>query len=107
MSNIDKTMGIKFLTRCLAIAVCTKNSNWNDDEYQNGVIEPYRKIHKMVEDLEKEDIAPTIDQLHQAFDMLKSVFVTKGTSSEEQMERFNQIFAETKLDEHFPDFKKS
>lgn len=102
MANIDKDSGIKFITRCLAIAVCTKNSNWDDDQYHKGVIEPYRRINRMVEELEKEDLAPTIDQLQQALEMLKLVFVTKGTSAEEQSERFSQLFKETNLGEYFP-----
>ncbi|MCK4260227.1 MAG: ACP S-malonyltransferase [Halanaerobiales bacterium] len=83
------------LTRCLAIAVCTPNNNWNNEEYQKGVIEPYRKIHDLQLSLEKEGKQATIEQMKDAIKMLKSVFDTKLVSEKEQLERFEQISEET------------
>ncbi|MEK4044429.1 ACP S-malonyltransferase [Paenibacillus sp. FSL H8-0048] len=103
--KIDEDNKLKLMTRCLAIAVCTKNTNWNDEEYRKGVIEPYRGIQKLVEDLEKEHKAPTHSQMEQALDMLKLVFTTKGTAQAEQKNRFEQIFNETGLEGLFPNFK--
>lgn len=93
------------IMRCLAIAVCTQNHNWNDDEYQNGVVLPYKKIQKMQEELEKSMQEPTVDQMKEALEMLRSVFATKKTPVEEQVERFNQIFSETGMRDLFSDFK--
>jgi [acyl-carrier-protein] S-malonyltransferase len=89
----DKFMTV--ITRCMAAAVCTKNSNWNNDEYTNGVIEPYRRIKQIQMSLEKEGIKPTKEQAEEALSMLKSVFRTKGISTEGQLGRFNQILNET------------
>jgi|LSQX01.1.fsa_nt_gb [acyl-carrier-protein] S-malonyltransferase len=96
---------LRLMTRCMTVAVCTRNTNWDNDEYQKGVIEPYRRIQSMVEELEKADKEPTSEQMMEALDMLKSVFTTKKTPITEQIERFNQVFDETGTKELFPDFE--
>lgn len=96
---------IKLITRCLAIAVCTKNSNWNNDEYTMGVVEPYREVKAMLESLENNGEDPTFEQMNKALDMLKSVFKTKKTDVDEQIERYNQLFSETGLKNLFHGFE--
>ncbi len=93
------------VTRCLATAVCTRNYNWDNDEYQKGVIEPYKRIQKLQEELEKQKKQPSKEQMEDALEMLRSVFRTKKTPSEEQAERFTQIFEETGTFELFQDFE--
>ena len=92
------------ITRCMGVAVCTKNSNWDDNEYQKGVVEPYRSIKQKQIKLEEEGIEPTLEQAEEALLMLKSVFKTKGTSEKEQVERFNQILKETGTEYCFQNF---
>jgi [acyl-carrier-protein] S-malonyltransferase len=104
-ATIDKAAKLKLITRSLAIVVCTQNRNWDNDEYQQGVVEPYRKIQQMLEELEKENQEPTLDQLTAALEMLRLVFATKRTPVPEQIERFNQLFDETGARSLFPDFK--
>lgn len=82
---------IKLLSKCLAIAVCTPNNNWNNEAYQKGVVEPYKRVEKIVEELEWNNKEPTADQINEAIDMLKSVFTTKGTPIDERKERYKQI----------------
>jgi len=97
--------GMEVITQCIAISVCTKNSNWNDQEYQKGVVDPYRKIKKMKEEIEKESRQPSIDEVRQALDMLKSVFITKKTPKEVQVQRFNEIFEKSDIGQLFPSFE--
>lgn len=92
------------VTRCLAVAVCTKNNNWNDDEYVRGVELPYEKIEKMQDELDQSNLEPTVEQMQEALTMLKSVFETKKTPHEERKKRFHQIFEETGTKEVFKDF---
>lgn len=92
-----KSNKLFFIIRCLAIAVCTKNRNWDNDAYRIGVIEPYRKVQAMLDELEQKGNEPTLDQLNKAINMLKSVFETKGCPEDEQEKRFNQVFNETGL----------
>lgn len=102
--QLDKTVKLKVLTRCMAIAVCTRNQNWDNEVYQKGVVEPYKKIERLVGELESQDKEPTLEQMKEALEMLRSVFITKFTPLEVQRERFNQIFTETGAREMFADF---
>ncbi len=92
------------VTRSMAVAVCTRNFNWNNDEYQAGVSIPYKKIEQMQEEIEKSGQYPTVAQMEAALEMLKSVFETKRTPVEEQIERFEQIFNETGTRHLFENF---
>jgi len=105
IENGDREAKLKLITRCIAIAVCTKNSNWNDDEYDKGVVKPYRRVQEMLDNLENEGTEPSIEQMNEALEMLRSVFATKFTPLAEQIERFNQVFDESGLRHLFPDFK--
>lgn len=92
------------VSRCMAIAVCTRNNNWDEAEYEKGVSAPYKEIEALQGKLDETKEAPTKDQMLQALDMLKSVFKTKGTPIEEQREKFAQIFNETRTNEMFIDY---
>ncbi len=92
------------VSRCMAVIVCTKNNNDDQDEYENGVILPYKKIEAVQSDLDESKEYPTEAQMKDALEILKSVFKTKRTPMEEQVERFNQIFSETRTNDLFKDF---
>lgn len=93
------------VTKCLAIAVCTKNNNWNNDEYESGVVKPYKRIQQIQDKIENDNLIPTKEQMIEALDMLKSVFETKKTPEDEQKERFEQIFRETGTEDVFSNSK--
>lgn len=93
------------VTRAMAVAVSTRNRNWDNEEYQKGVSEPYKEIQEMQETIETSGAEPTLEQMKKALEMLKSVFTTKKTPTEEQVERFNQIFNETGTSHLFQDFE--
>ncbi|WCT58027.1 ACP S-malonyltransferase [Paenibacillus kyungheensis] len=91
------------VSRCLAIAVCTRNSNWDQEEYEEGVIKPYRQIQTMLAEIEAAAVEPTLEQKRAALNMLKLVFATKRTPLEEQQMRFSQLFEETNTGDMFAD----
>lgn len=91
------------VTKCLAAAVCTRNRNWDEEEYRKGVIEPYRSIQRIQEQLDAGDGRPDMEQMKEALDMLKLIFHTKKVPAEEQRERFREILAETNTLEYFSD----
>jgi [acyl-carrier-protein] S-malonyltransferase len=93
------------ISRCLAVAVATKNENYNDEEYRVGVIEPYQKIKAMYYQIEENGEEPSLEQMRMALDMLKLVFETKRTSYSEQKERFSEILTDTGMGEYFPEYK--
>ncbi|WP_010249940.1 ACP S-malonyltransferase [Acetivibrio cellulolyticus] len=105
-SNSDKNAELtnkklSFITKCLAICVCTKNSNWNNDEYQKGVVEPYKKLQELLNSLEKEGKEPGMSHLQEAYDALQSVLMTKKLPLEERMSRVYQLLEETDAKEYF------
>ncbi len=100
-----KLLPMLFITRCMAHAVCTKNNNWDEEEYQRGVVNPYKKVKVMQEKLEEQGIEPTEEQMREALDMLVSVFRTKNVPEDERSNRFNSLFNETGTRNLFADFK--
>lgn len=89
------------ITRCLAVAVCTRNLNYNADEYQKGVIEPYEKMQKLQYQIEKQGILPSREQNEEALKLLKTIFATKNVPVEIQNKRFIKILEETGTKEDF------
>ncbi len=93
------------ISECLRIVVCTRNSNWSNEEYRDGVIEPYNKIQEIQNDLERNNKTATVEQMMEALEMLKTVFKTKKVPLEEQIERFNEVFDKTQARAVLPNFK--
>lgn len=102
--TLDRANKMKVLTRCMAIAVCTRNHNDDNEDYQKGAVVNYKKIESIVEKLESKNDEPTVKQLKEALEMLRIIFNTKHTSLNEQKQRFEQIFNETSTRELFADF---
>lgn len=97
--EIENDSNITVVTKCLAIAVCTKNHNIDQGAYEQGVVIPYNSIKKMQENIEKEKREPRRKEMEAALNMLKGVFAAKGTSQKEQNIRFKQICDQTKARE--------
>lgn len=72
------------VTLSLATAVCVPNKNRNKQEYQEGVIAPYKKIRKMQAVIEREQREPNEAEIDEAMQMLRSVFQTKKVPLHEQ-----------------------
>ncbi|RDY33068.1 ACP S-malonyltransferase [Lachnotalea glycerini] len=86
-----------FVERILANVVCTKNNNFNNDEYDAGVVNPYKKLQKMNTDLKASEREISVEEMKEALDLLKEIFDTKKTEISVQKERFNQLLLETDL----------
>ncbi len=84
-----------FLTRCLAIAVATRNRCADETAYRAGVIEPYRKVEKLARQVKETGRKPTDDELRQGLKMLYSVFATKGTDPQERSYRLKRLLDDT------------
>jgi [acyl-carrier-protein] S-malonyltransferase len=95
------------VTKCLAIATATPNRNFNSDEYQKGVVEPYQRILSMQKELEEKAKDPGVDQMREALKMLRLVFQTKQVPLAEQREWFGQITDETGTTYLFQDMMES
>ncbi|MDO8261082.1 MAG: ACP S-malonyltransferase [Candidatus Magasanikbacteria bacterium] len=91
--GLDREGKIELIIRCLRIAVCTKNNNWNNEEYEAGSAVPYRNIKNRLLEIRQKEIEPSLEDVKAALKMLDSVFVTKKTDSLERAERFQEIFS--------------
>lgn len=94
-----------FVTKCIAAAVCTKNSNWNDEQYEKGVAKPFGRLKEIEEEFEKHEGSSGTELMLEAANLLKIIFHTKKVPATVQKERFSQIFSETGTTEIFNDFK--
>lgn len=103
-NSSEENRNFNVLTRCMAMVVCTKNYNWDNDEYNKGVIEPYKEIKQMQEKLENEGKGPTDEQVRKSLELLRTIFLTKKTPIEEQKRRFRKVLEGTDTAMHFADF---
>lgn len=84
-----------FLGRCLAIAVATPNINADQELYRQGVLEPYRQLEQMQEQIERTGTPLSYEQMRTALDLLLSILRTKGISVVEQQEWVHLLREET------------
>ncbi|MBP2000044.1 [acyl-carrier-protein] S-malonyltransferase [Paenibacillus shirakamiensis] len=90
---------IDILHRCLAIATCVRNRNWNVAEYEQGVVMPYRGVQQLIERMNETGDSLEEKHVQQALAMLESVFRTKGASIEEQKRRLLRLKEEFGIQE--------
>ncbi|MFS1512189.1 ACP S-malonyltransferase [Chengkuizengella sp. SCS-71B] len=83
------------VTKCLAVAVCTRNRNWDQTLYEEGVIKPYKKIQQIQDELDETGELPNLKQMKEALFLLKQIFDTKETPMEEQVERYHEILQDS------------
>lgn len=93
--NTIKKYKANVVTKCLAISTSTPNYCFNNDEYEEGVIKPYRELEAIQNDLDNSGEEPSCEQMHRALMLLKTILKTKKIPLDEQNERFTEIFEET------------
>lgn len=91
----------RFLGLCLGAAVVTRNTNWDEKAYQEGVVEPYRTIQRINEKVEQEDRPPTQEEMKSAVTLLKTIFITKGVPVQQSAERLQNIYKSTGTEDLF------
>lgn len=104
MQSYIKKSYIPFLSRCMGLAVATKNNNWDSEKYNKCVVEPYNKINLLQQQIDAEGRLATLEEMKQGIKMLQSVFETKGTPKEERISRFKDLFSESGTESVFADF---
>lgn len=82
----------EFISNCISAVVCTKNYNWNNEQYENGVVKQYQKLCELQKNIEENGSNDTYLTLKKAYKILKLIFDTKMVPSEEQRKRFDDIF---------------
>lgn len=92
---------IPFVSRCMGLAVSTKNMCQNDDDYEVGVIAPYKQLQAMQEQISSEGRNADMDEMVKAKNLLIRIFNTKKISQEEQDIRLKRLYTDTDTESLF------
>ena len=92
---------LKMISRALAIAVCLKNNNDDENAYEEGVIRPYREVQALFEHLKSREQDVEIEHMQLAMNMLQSVIKTKKVPAGEGVRRIREILCETNTQAYF------
>jgi [acyl-carrier-protein] S-malonyltransferase len=93
-----------FINMCLVNAVSTRNQNWDNNEYEKGVIESYQRIKEKLNINYNESSDSSKIQMKEALELLKTIFMTKKVPVEEQSLRFKDLLEKTGKNNDFKDF---
>lgn len=88
----DLKQSSSVIIQCLKAAVCTPNRNWNQEEYKEGVVKPYKKLRKLQLTLEDEKREATESEKEVAVSLLKTLFTAKKVEKSEQEYRLGLIY---------------
>ncbi len=83
------TTNPNFFGTVLKAIACTRNRNFDNAAYEQGVIQPTRRIRVMMNECGENH--PSEAQIHESFMLLKQIFETKGVDVPEQQMRLNEI----------------
>jgi [acyl-carrier-protein] S-malonyltransferase len=88
---------LKVIGKCLGAAVSTKNRNNSEEEYQERVIKPYRKIEAFYNDCVAKDRRPGKDHVKEAIQMLQAVLEAKKVPQQEHGYWVNRVLGNKML----------
>lgn len=97
----EEAMMPNFIGLCMGAAVCTRNQNWDQTEYEQGVLKPYKQLQSLFEEVEKEERKPAESELKKSVALLQLIFDTKRVPKMEQMQRLEDIVIKTKTNIDF------
>ena len=86
---------ITIITKCLGISMSIKNNNYDSEEYQKGVVEPFRRIKSIQWKLESQQSQPNADDIAEAVSLFCQILNTKITDQQEKLSWLEQLFSET------------
>jgi [acyl-carrier-protein] S-malonyltransferase len=95
---------VRFLDRCLGIAVATQNLNDNPEQFQAGVVDSYNNIKKLSKQVNDANRMPDIKEMQQATQYLIRIMETKKIPIDEQHDWLKQLFDETSTYYHLSEF---
>ncbi|MGC5328162.1 ACP S-malonyltransferase [Brevibacillus sp. SYSU BS000544] len=80
-----------FIRRCLSISLCTKNGNYDEQAYYQGVVLPVKNMRQLLSILEEEQREPQPEEMSRALELMMTVLSAKGVSTEEQKQRLELL----------------
>lgn len=90
---------IPFVSRCMGLAVATKNNCTDLEKYNLGVVEPYKKLQALQNKIEDDNREATFEERKLARELLQTIFDTKAVPETEQKERFERLYLDTETEE--------
>ncbi len=84
---------LPFISRCMGLAVATRNCCMDDAAYEAGVVRPYEQLKAMQEAAEGREI--TTEEKLRALSLLKRIFATKQVPQEEQAHKLRRLAIDT------------
>lgn len=94
------------VTLCVAAAVSTRNRNDSLSEYEQGFVEPYRRLQQLQEQLDEagEGAMPSPQQSEEALTLLREMLETKKVPEAERRERFRSILEKSGTEMQYSQF---
>ena len=84
---------LPFVSRCMGLAVATRNQCFDEALYEAGVVKPYQQLQAMQESLQ--DREPTAEEKRRALALLQKIFDTKQVPAEEQAHKLRRLAIDT------------
>ncbi|BCJ96180.1 hypothetical protein acsn021_37490 [Anaerocolumna cellulosilytica] len=91
MLFIRKNEYLPVIERCLKVATSTRNYNFNYEEYQKGVVIPYKVIEAMYMEILTSRSEPSESQILQAINMVISIMEAKKAPIEFTHEKLRHV----------------
>lgn len=82
---------VDVIVKALSIATCTRNENWDQEEYYQGVVVPFQALKVLLESIEEENREPLNEEIGKSITLLKKILRTKKVSPSEQAYRYKEI----------------
>lgn len=92
---LDKA--VPFVSRCMGLAVASKNLCTDNSYYEQHVVVPYRKLQDMQEKIEKEERQASMDEARDAKELLVEILNAKMVDKAEIEQKLNRLFIDTEV----------
>lgn len=97
LEAVKESSRYQLINDCLKEAVCAPNSNFNEKEFEQGVLIPYRQVLSGLKNLEKEGRLPSYREMRNGLDMLLQVLLTKKVAKAECKEIVEEVLLDSGL----------
>ena len=84
---------LPFISRCMGLAVATRNQCFDEAAYEAGVVKPYERLRAMQQASEGREA--TTEEKLEALTLLKQIFATKQVPPEERAHKLRRLAIDT------------
>ncbi|MGG3526863.1 ACP S-malonyltransferase [Bacillus pseudomycoides] len=104
VEHVDGKNKVSLVTRCLRVAITTRNSNFDEEAYFKGVITPYNRIKEIQFQLDESGTMPTIDEMNECLELLDTILTTKKLSVEKRYGKVRSVIEQSNVSDIFPEY---